>query len=30
LLCVVAGMNQNNVLRRLNDLLKRFSQDTAK
>jgi len=30
LLCVVAGMNQNNVLRRLNDLLKRFSQDTTK
>ncbi|HVO69296.1 MAG TPA: hypothetical protein VMT24_04575 [Aggregatilineaceae bacterium] len=30
LLCVVAGMNQNNVLRQLNDLLKRFSRNTAK
>jgi hypothetical protein len=30
LLCVVAGMNQNSVLRQLNDLLKRFSKDTAK
>lgn len=26
LLCVVAGMNQNNVLRQLNDLLKRFGR----
>ncbi len=26
LLCVVAGMNQNNVLHRLNDLLKRFGR----
>jgi hypothetical protein len=25
LLCVIAGMNQNNVLRRLNDLIKRFN-----
>jgi hypothetical protein len=30
LLCVVAGMNQNHVLRQLNDLLKRFGKDTAK
>jgi hypothetical protein len=29
LLCVVAGMNQNNVLRQLNDLLKRFGKDAA-
>ncbi len=28
LLCVVAGMNQNNVLRQLNDLLKRFGRSS--
>jgi hypothetical protein len=30
LLCVIAGMNQNTVLRQLNDLLKRFGKDSAK
>lgn len=29
LLCVIAGMNQNNVLRRLNELIKRFNPGTA-
>lgn len=28
LLCVVAGMNQNNVLRQLNDLLRRFTRSS--
>ncbi len=30
LLCVVAGMNQNNVLRQLNDLLDRFGRGSKK